>query len=61
MIGCVTCQKSNTDGYSRQTKLASMPTVEHPFEDIAIDFVRELAESDGFNTILVVTKWFTKV
>ena len=37
-----------------------MPTGEHPFEDIAMDFVGELAESEGFNAILVVTDLFTK-
>ena len=38
-----------------------MPTEERPFEEIEMDFVRELPESEGFNTILVVTDRFTKV
>jgi len=38
-----------------------MPTEERPFEEIAIDFVGELPESEGFNAILVVTDRFTKV
>ena len=38
-----------------------MPTGEGPFEDIAMDFIRELPESQGFNAIRVVTDRFTKV
>ena len=38
-----------------------MATGERPFEEIAMDFVRELPESDGLNAILVVTDRFTKV
>ena len=38
-----------------------MPTGERPFEEIAMDFVGELPESEGFNAILVVTNQFTKV
>ena len=42
-------------------KLVPMPTGERPFEEIAMDFVEELLESEGFNAILVVTDRFTKV
>ena len=38
-----------------------MPTGERPFEEIAMDFVAELPESEGFYAILVVTDRFTKV
>ena len=38
-----------------------MPTGERPFEEIAMDFVGELPESEGFNAIRVVTGRFTKV
>ena len=31
------------------------------FEEIAIDFVGEFTEAEGFNAILVVTNQFTKV
>ena len=41
--------------------MVPMPTGEHPFEEIAMDFVGELPESEGFNAILVVTDRFTKV
>ena len=38
-----------------------MPTGERPFQEIAMDFVGELPESEGFYAILVVTDRFTKV
>ena len=38
-----------------------MPTGERLFEEIAMDFVGELPESEGFNAILVVIDRFTKV
>ena len=55
------CQKSKVDRHSRQTKLVPMPTGERPFEEMAMDFIGELPESEGFNAILVVTDRFTKV
>ena len=54
VAGCVKYQKSKADRHSRQTKLVPMPTGKRPFEEIAMDFVGELPESEGFNTILVV-------
>ena len=54
VAGCVKCQKSKTDRHSRETKLAPMPTGERPFEEMAMDFIKELPESEGFHTILVV-------
>ena len=61
LTGCIKCQKSKADRYSKQTNLVPMPTGEHPFEERAMDFVRELPELQAFNVILVVTDWFTKV
>ena len=37
-----------------------MPTGTRPFEEIAMDFVGELPESEGYNAILVITDRFTK-
>ena len=42
-------------------KFVPMPTAERPFYEIAMEFVGELAESESFNAILVVTDRFTKV
>ena len=43
------------------TKLVPMLTGERPFEEIAMDFIGELLESEGCNAILVITDRFTKV
>ena len=61
VAGYIKCQKSKADRHSRQTKLAPMPTGERPFQEIEMDFVGKLPESEGFNIILVVTDRFTKV
>ena len=58
---CVKCQKSKADAHSRQPKLVTMLTRERPFEEIAIDFLTELPQSEGFNAILVVIVRFIKV
>ena len=54
MAGCVNYQKSIADRNSRQIKLVPMPTGKYPFKEIAMDFVKELPESEGINTILVL-------
>jgi len=38
-----------------------MPTGERAFEEIPMDLVGELPESEGFNPILVITDRFTKI
>jgi len=55
------CQRAKADRHSRQTKLVPMPTGERPFEEIAIDFIGELPEFEGFNAILVIIDRFTKI
>ena len=61
VAGCVKCQKSKADRDSRQTKLVPIPIGERPFEEIAMDFIRKLPESEGFNAIQVVTDQFTNI
>ena len=60
IASCQKCQKSKSDRHARQTKLTPMPTGTWPFEEIAMDFVGELPESEGYNAILVITDRFTK-
>ena len=52
---------NKVDHHIKQTKSISMLTRNRPFKEIAIDFVGELPESEGFNVILVITDQFTKV
>ena len=58
---CSCCQKAKADRHSKKTKLVLMPIGERPWEEIAIDFIRELPECDGYNTILVIIDYFTKM
>jgi len=61
VAGCFCCQKVKANRYSKKTKLVPMTTGERLLEEIAMDFVRELPESDGYNAILVITDRFTKM
>ena len=61
VAGYIKRQKSQAGRHRWNTKLVAMPTGARPFEEIEIDFLRELPESIGFHPILVVTDQFTKV
>ena len=61
VAGCIRCQKAKSDRHSRQTKLIPMPTGVLPWQEIAMDFIGELPESEGYNAILVITDRFTKM
>ena len=58
---CSHYQKAKVNRHSKKTKLVRMPTKERPWEEIAMDFIGELPESDGYNTILVAIDHFTKM
>ena len=59
--GCQRCQLAKADRHSKATQLLPMPTGIQPWEEISMDFVGELSESEGFNMILVITDRFTKM
>ena len=61
VAGCQRCQLAKSDRHSKATKLLPMPTGVRPWEEISMDFVGELPESEGFNVILVITDRFTKM
>ena len=61
MTGCVKCLKSKADKHESETKLVLMPTEERHFEEIAMDSVSELPQSEACNAIQVVIHQFTKV
>ena len=58
---CMKCQKAKADRHSQQPKLCPMPIGTIPFQEIVIDFIGELPNLEGFNAILVITDWFTKM
>jgi len=59
--GCIRCQKAKADKHRRETKLVPMPIAEQPLEEIAMDFIGELLQLEGFNAIFVVNNPFSKV
>ena len=58
---CPRCQRAKADRHSKKTKLVSMPTGERLWEEIAMDFIGELLESNGYNNILMITNHFRKM
>ena len=61
VAGCDECHRAKADRHSKAKALLPMPLGIRPWEEIAVDFVGELPESDGFNAILVITDRFTKM
>ena len=58
---CDRCQRAKPDRHARKTALKPMPIGNGPWQEIAMDFVVSLPESEGFNAILVVTCRFSKM
>ena len=61
MAGYDIYQKSWPDRHSRQTKLILMLIEKLLFEEIILNFVRELPESEVFHVIILATDQVTKV
>ena len=58
---CERCQRAEPDRHARQTALKHMPVGNEPWQEISMDFVVGLPDSDGFNAILVVVDRFSKM
>ena len=58
--GCLPCQEAKVNCHAKSIKLSPMPTGSQPWQKIAMDFVRELWQSEEYNTIVVATDRFTK-
>ena len=41
--------------------LCPLPVLDAPWRDISVDFVGPVPVSDGYNTIMVVVEWLTKM
>jgi len=61
ITGCIRYQKAKADKHCGQTKLVLMRTRESPFEEIAMELVSELLESEEFYTNFFIIDRFTKV
>ena len=59
--GCQECQKNKPDRRKRTAPLQPLPITLHPWERISVDLIGPLPESGGYNAIMVVVDYFTKM
>ena len=59
--GCQECQKNKPDRRKRAAPLHPLPIAMHPWERISVDFIGPLPESNGFDMIMVIVDYFTKM
>ena len=57
---CPTCQLVKAQRVKPAGLLVSMPIPSRPWDVVSMDFIVDLPESRGFNTIFVVVDYFTK-
>ena len=58
--GCAICQRTKPTRQRPQGFLQSLEVSERPWSSISMDFIEELPNSNGFNSILVVVDRLTK-
>jgi RNase H-like domain found in reverse transcriptase/Reverse transcriptase (RNA-dependent DNA polymerase)/Integrase zinc binding domain len=59
--GCETCQRTKMHRQKPKNPLHMNEIPSRPWEHISVDLIRELPESQGFNTILVIVDQFSKM
>ena len=60
VISCDICQKAKPRRHAPIGLLQPLPIPGRPFETVTMDFITELPESNGYNTILVIVDKLTK-
>ena len=58
--GCAICQSTKNDMYPMMVPLQPTEILDRPFGTITIDFITDLSESNGYDSLYVVTNRFTK-
>jgi len=59
--GCDTCQRNKNHTEQPVGKLMSNSILEKPWTHISADFITKLPLAQGYNSILVVVDWLTKI
>ncbi len=59
--GCLTCARSKSLRHKKYGLLQPLPIPERPWASISMDFIEQLPESDGYDSILVVVDRLTKM
>ena len=60
VVSCEICQKAKPKKHAPIGLLQPLPIPERPFETVTMDFISELPESNGYNSILVIVDKLTK-
>jgi len=58
---CDTCQRTKVVRHAPYGLLQSNKAPDRPWKSIAMDFITDLPKSEGYDTILVVIDWLTKM
>ncbi|KAH0606496.1 uncharacterized protein H6S33_003330 [Morchella sextelata] len=58
---CHTCQRSKPKTHGKLGTLRSLPIPEQPWQEVSMDFVTGLPESEGYDAIMVVVDRLTKM
>ena len=58
---CEVCQRSKADTTKMQGLYQPLPVPSKPWEHVHIDFVTDLPDCDGHNTIMTVVDRFSKM
>ena len=59
--GCMEYQRNKADRRKKRAPLNPMPITYHPWERISVDLIGPLPESMGYNAIMVIVDYFTKM
>ncbi|KAH0609702.1 uncharacterized protein H6S33_012248 [Morchella sextelata] len=58
---CHTCQRSKPNTHGKLGVLRPLPIPEQPWQEVSMDFVTGLSESEGYDAIMVVVDRLTKM
>src|SRR5258707_9816401 len=60
MASCATCARVKSPRHKPYGKLKQLPIPSRPWSSILMDFIKQLPDSEGFSTILVIVDCLTK-
>src|SRR5260221_11215385 len=60
VASCTTCACTKSPRYKPYGKFKQLPIPSRPWSSISMDFIKQLPDSKGFSTILVIIDHLTK-
>ena len=61
MQECLKCQQNKVQHQRKADELHPLEIPKEPWQEISIDIIRQLPNSNGMDTILVIVDWFMKM